>query len=189
LNEKNRVDSSISYKRTVINSNSYATCKTCNGYLISGNHDDCVVSFLKSCHPSSVKMAKKHKLENYTWKTTGKMFTNVGYQWRPIGRKFTLGNQCPLTDMTNLKPLEAKKWKATGRNFPLGTQCFDDKSVAPISVVSSVETIACTNPVTPRYVCANQLDPNHTWGSMFFSYPYLSGFKCRSYKSSCCIWT
>lgn len=70
LNEKNRVDSSISYKRTIINSNSNAICKTCNGCLISGNHDDCVVSVLKSYYPSSVKIAKKHKLENYTWKAT-----------------------------------------------------------------------------------------------------------------------
>ncbi|GJX57429.1 hypothetical protein Tco_0287326 [Tanacetum coccineum] len=28
---------------------------------------------------------------------TGKLFTNVGYQWKPNGRKFTLGEQCPLT--------------------------------------------------------------------------------------------
>ena len=104
-------------------------------------------------------------------------------------RKEVLGNQCPLTDMTNPKPLEAKKWKETGRNFSLVTKCFDNKSVAPTSVVSSVETIACTNNVSPKYVCANQLDPNHTWGSTFFSYPYLSGFKCRSYKSSCGNWT
>jgi hypothetical protein len=63
LNEKNRVDSSISFKRTVINSNSNATCKTCNGCLISSNHDDCVVSFLKSSYLSSVKMAKAQKLK------------------------------------------------------------------------------------------------------------------------------
>lgn len=106
-----------------------------------------------------------------------------------MGRMFTLGSHCPLTEMTNPKPLEAKKWKATGRNFPLVTKCYDDKSVAPTSVVSSMEIIACTNPVFPKYVCDNQLDPNHTWGSTFFSYPYLSSFKCRSYKSSYGIWT
>jgi gas vesicle protein len=66
LNEKNRVDSSICVKRTVINSNSNATCKTCNGCLISGNHDECVVSFLRSSYKSSVKFAKSHKLENNT---------------------------------------------------------------------------------------------------------------------------
>ncbi|GJX50548.1 hypothetical protein Tco_0277393 [Tanacetum coccineum] len=45
LNEKhkNRVDSSISYERTVINLNSNTSCKTCNKYLIFVNHDQCVV--------------------------------------------------------------------------------------------------------------------------------------------------
>ncbi|GJS27832.1 hypothetical protein Tco_0488452 [Tanacetum coccineum] len=43
--QKNRVDSSISYKRTVINSNSNTSCKTCNKCLISVNHDQCVVAF------------------------------------------------------------------------------------------------------------------------------------------------
>ncbi|GJU14961.1 hypothetical protein Tco_1142927 [Tanacetum coccineum] len=41
--QKNRVDSSISYKRTIINSNSNTSCKTCNKCLISVNHDQCVV--------------------------------------------------------------------------------------------------------------------------------------------------
>ncbi|GKE53613.1 hypothetical protein Tco_1488769, partial [Tanacetum coccineum] len=41
--QKNRVDSSISYKRTIINSNSNTSCKTCNKCLISINHDQCVV--------------------------------------------------------------------------------------------------------------------------------------------------
>ncbi|GJZ96079.1 retrovirus-related pol polyprotein from transposon TNT 1-94 [Tanacetum coccineum] len=40
---KNHVDSSISYKRTIINSNSNTFCKTCNKCLISVNHDQCVV--------------------------------------------------------------------------------------------------------------------------------------------------
>ncbi|GKA42582.1 retrovirus-related pol polyprotein from transposon TNT 1-94 [Tanacetum coccineum] len=31
------------------------------------------------------------------WKAIGKLFANVGYQWKPTGRKFTLGELCPLT--------------------------------------------------------------------------------------------
>ncbi|GJR87172.1 retrovirus-related pol polyprotein from transposon TNT 1-94 [Tanacetum coccineum] len=31
------------------------------------------------------------------WKATGKLFANVGYQWKPTGMKFTLREQCPLT--------------------------------------------------------------------------------------------
>ncbi|GKF57276.1 hypothetical protein Tco_0170813, partial [Tanacetum coccineum] len=31
------------------------------------------------------------------WKATAKLFANVGYQWRPTGKKFALGELCPLT--------------------------------------------------------------------------------------------
>nr|GEY17934.1 hypothetical protein [Tanacetum cinerariifolium] len=47
VKQKNRVDSSISYKRTVINSNSNSVYKTCNKCLMSFNHDKCVVKSLK----------------------------------------------------------------------------------------------------------------------------------------------
>ncbi|GJT82796.1 retrovirus-related pol polyprotein from transposon TNT 1-94 [Tanacetum coccineum] len=47
MKQKNRVDSSISYKRTVINSNSNSVCKTCNKCLMSFNHDECVMQSLK----------------------------------------------------------------------------------------------------------------------------------------------
>nr|GEX05123.1 retrovirus-related Pol polyprotein from transposon TNT 1-94 [Tanacetum cinerariifolium] len=54
VKQKNRVDSSINYKRTV----------------------------------------------KQVWQATGKLFATVGHQWQPTGRKFTLGEQCPLTRIT-----------------------------------------------------------------------------------------
>ncbi|GJV11388.1 retrovirus-related pol polyprotein from transposon TNT 1-94 [Tanacetum coccineum] len=45
--QTNHVDSSISDKRTVINSNSNHVCQTCNKCLMSFNHDKCVVKSLK----------------------------------------------------------------------------------------------------------------------------------------------
>nr|GEZ74892.1 putative ribonuclease H-like domain-containing protein [Tanacetum cinerariifolium] len=39
VKQKNRVDYSITYKRTIINSNSNFVCKTCNKFLMSFNHD------------------------------------------------------------------------------------------------------------------------------------------------------
>ncbi|GKC25568.1 hypothetical protein Tco_1027718, partial [Tanacetum coccineum] len=48
LRTTNRVDSSSSSKRTVINSNSDSVCQTCNKCLISANHDMCVVDYLQS---------------------------------------------------------------------------------------------------------------------------------------------
>nr|GEW11988.1 zinc finger, CCHC-type [Tanacetum cinerariifolium] len=34
------------------------------------------------------------------WKATGKVFASVGSRWKPTGRKFTLGDMCPLTWIT-----------------------------------------------------------------------------------------
>ncbi|GJW96903.1 retrovirus-related pol polyprotein from transposon TNT 1-94 [Tanacetum coccineum] len=76
--QKNRVDSSISYKRTVINSNSNTSCKTCNKCLIYVNHDQCVVR-----SEMFVKQSPATK--------------------KPTGRLLPLGRQCPLVRSTALK--------------------------------------------------------------------------------------
>ncbi|GJS89745.1 retrovirus-related pol polyprotein from transposon TNT 1-94 [Tanacetum coccineum] len=121
LKTTNRVDSSISSKRTVINSNSHSVCQTCNKCLFSANHDVCVVTYLHSVNaspnvkndvshakqvwkPKQVTQVWKPKRIKQIWKPTGKTLNNVGYQWRPTGRTFTLSDQCPLTRCTN-RPL------------------------------------------------------------------------------------
>ncbi|GJZ25637.1 hypothetical protein Tco_0569890 [Tanacetum coccineum] len=77
----NRVDSSISSKRVVINSNSESMCKTC----------------LEA-------MGKLFANVGYQWRSTGKKVAfgklNCGYQWRPTGKKFALGKLCPLTKLS-----------------------------------------------------------------------------------------
>ncbi|GJY78144.1 hypothetical protein Tco_0483945 [Tanacetum coccineum] len=49
----NRVDSSISSKRVVINSNSEFVCKTCNKCVNSASHGICVVNILNSVNATS----------------------------------------------------------------------------------------------------------------------------------------
>ncbi|GKB02609.1 integrase, catalytic region, zinc finger, CCHC-type containing protein [Tanacetum coccineum] len=158
LKTTNRVDSSISSKRTVINSNSHSVCQTCNKCLFSANHDVCVVTYLHSVNaspnvkndvrhvkqvwkPKQVTQVGKPKHIKQIWKPTGKTLNNVGYQWRPTGRTFTLSDQCPLTRFTKLTRMSA-------------------------------------------IACANQSEPNQHWGSNFPNSPSSSVFKCRSYKSS-----
>ncbi|GJQ91614.1 hypothetical protein Tco_0002753 [Tanacetum coccineum] len=95
----NRFDYSIRSKHTVINSNSHSVCQTCNKCLISVNHDVCMVNYFHSVNASpsvnnvvrKVKQVWKSKQVRQMWKATGKVLTNVGYQWRPTGRTFTLG--------------------------------------------------------------------------------------------------
>nr|GEU52605.1 hypothetical protein [Tanacetum cinerariifolium] len=119
LLKPNRVDSSISFKRTVINSNSDFVCQTCNKCFISANHDMCVIKYLNYVNvPSSaknvmckVKQVWKPKHVKQVWKATSTMLTTVGYQWKPMGRIFTLGEQCPLTRFTHPKAVPAKQPK------------------------------------------------------------------------------
>ncbi|GJY50462.1 retrovirus-related pol polyprotein from transposon TNT 1-94 [Tanacetum coccineum] len=121
----NRVDSSISSKHVVINSNSESVCKTCNKCLNSANHEMCVVNILSSVNATpTVKIVlnkgkqiwkPKGKLSDNSlnktkqvWKTMGKLFANVGYQWRPTGKKFTSGKlNCGY------------QWRPTGKKFAL----------------------------------------------------------------------
>ncbi|GKC18973.1 retrovirus-related pol polyprotein from transposon TNT 1-94 [Tanacetum coccineum] len=86
LRTTNRVDSSSSSKRTVINSNSDSVFQTCNKCLISANHDVCVVDYLQSVKASpsthiihnvvrKVKQVWKPKQVRQVWKPTGKVLT------------------------------------------------------------------------------------------------------------------
>ncbi|GJX28205.1 hypothetical protein Tco_0236284 [Tanacetum coccineum] len=90
---KNRVDSSLNDKRTSFISKSVSVCKTCNGCLVFGNHDECVVKSMNAKNPKVINNANV----NQVWKATGKVFASVGSRWKPTGRKFTLGDTCPLT--------------------------------------------------------------------------------------------
>ncbi|GJR50498.1 integrase, catalytic region, zinc finger, CCHC-type containing protein [Tanacetum coccineum] len=125
----NRVDSSISSKRVVINSNSESVCKTCNKCLNSASHEMCVVNILNSVNATpTVKIVlnkgkqiwkPKGKLSDNSlnktkrvWKATGKLIANVGYQWRPTRKKFSLGKlNCGY------------QWRPTGKKFSLEEHC------------------------------------------------------------------
>ncbi|GJU60316.1 hypothetical protein Tco_1238082 [Tanacetum coccineum] len=164
----NRVDSSISSKHVVINSNSESVCKTCNKCLNSANHEMCVVNILSSVNATpTVKIVlnkgkqiwkPKGKLSDNSlnktkqvWKATGKLFANVGYQWRPTGKKFTSGKlNCGY------------QWRPTGKKFALGELC-------PLTRL----------PVTCTTMSANQQDPNTNWGSEIPNPPNSTVFKCR----------
>nr|GEV43227.1 putative ribonuclease H-like domain-containing protein [Tanacetum cinerariifolium] len=100
VKQKNHVDSSFSYKRTVINTNSNSVCKPCNKCLMSFNHDKCHVKSLKFVKKPPVNKVWRVKQVKKVCQPTGKLFATFGHQWKPTGRKFTLGEQCPLTRFT-----------------------------------------------------------------------------------------
>ncbi|GJS36193.1 retrovirus-related pol polyprotein from transposon TNT 1-94 [Tanacetum coccineum] len=173
----NRVDSSISSKRVVINSNSES--------VNSASHGMCVVNILNSVNANptvrivlnkekqiwkpkgklsdnSLNKTKqiwkpKGKLSDNSlsktqrvWKATGKLFADIGYQWRPTGKKLTLGKlDC------------GSQWRPTGKKFALGEIC----QLTKLSVKCST-------------LYANQQVPNKNWGTEIPNSPNSTVFKC-----------
>ncbi|GJR33983.1 retrovirus-related pol polyprotein from transposon TNT 1-94 [Tanacetum coccineum] len=178
---KNRIDSSISYKRTVINSNSNTSCKTCNKCLIFVNHDQCVVRSEMCVKQSSATKVWRVKQVKQVWKATGKLFTTIGHQWRPTGRLLPLGDQWPLTRNTPPKVLPTKQWKPTGRLLPLGRQCPLVRSTALKSDCLPADPQETIAPVAYNLACTNQPDPNCNWGSNVSKSPFSPLFKCRNF--------
>ncbi|GJT44576.1 retrovirus-related pol polyprotein from transposon TNT 1-94 [Tanacetum coccineum] len=67
-------------------------------------------------HPRNNKSSVKRKNRvdssiSYKHTATGKLLANVGYQWKPTGRKFTLGEQCPFTRFSKSKEVHVKQPK------------------------------------------------------------------------------
>ncbi|GJZ46249.1 integrase, catalytic region, zinc finger, CCHC-type containing protein [Tanacetum coccineum] len=101
----------------------------CDKCLNSANHEMCVVNTLSSVNatPTVKRILNKGKhiwkpkdkltdnrlnTTKQVWKATGKLFADIGYQWRPTGKKFTLGKlDCGY------------QWRPTGKKFALGEMC------------------------------------------------------------------
>nr|GEU50781.1 integrase, catalytic region, zinc finger, CCHC-type, peptidase aspartic, catalytic [Tanacetum cinerariifolium]GEU52821.1 integrase, catalytic region, zinc finger, CCHC-type, peptidase aspartic, catalytic [Tanacetum cinerariifolium] len=198
----NHVDSSISSKRTVINSNSDSVYKTCNKCFISANHDMCMIKYLNFVNAPSLaknvvckfKQVWKPKHVKQLWKATGTVLTTVGYQRKPKGRIFTLGEQCPLTRFTRPKVVPAKKPKNVSTSKSVITENSSHTSQKPLTRYqrrNKWNKAVPTGIPTPTDAAmqsavayANQPDFNQNWGSNFPNSPSLSVFNCKSYKSS-----
>nr|GFA95911.1 integrase, catalytic region, zinc finger, CCHC-type, peptidase aspartic, catalytic [Tanacetum cinerariifolium] len=189
LRTTNHVDSNSRLKRTVINSNFDSICQTCKKFLTSFDHDMCVTVYVKSVvlphstrhnceveRPIKQVWKPKHVARKITqvWKPkhVARKITQVwkpklvGKVWKPTGKFLTtIGHQ----------------WRPTGQTLHLGTQCPLTRFTAP-QVVSAAQSKNQAN------TCANQKEPNHNWGSKVSNPPSLSGFKCKSYRSSFGIW-
>nr|GEU64680.1 retrovirus-related Pol polyprotein from transposon TNT 1-94 [Tanacetum cinerariifolium] len=92
VKQKNHVDSSISYKRTVMNLNSNSVCKMCNKCLMSVNHDKYVVKSVKKSPVHKVWQIKRvkqvwtpTKIEDPMYQTLHfRLFSNTGRTDRPL---------------------------------------------------------------------------------------------------------
>ncbi|GJV56925.1 hypothetical protein Tco_1457930 [Tanacetum coccineum] len=70
-------------KHSKLNANSELLCVKCNGCMLSDNHDLCVLDFISDVNARTKSKSVKKSSKRKVWKPTGKVFTNIGYTWRP----------------------------------------------------------------------------------------------------------
>ncbi|GJR50075.1 hypothetical protein Tco_1400596 [Tanacetum coccineum] len=105
------------------------------------------------------------------WKAIGKLFANVGYQWKPSGRKFTLKDQFPLTRFTKSKVVPLKQPEHVSSSEIVITKRFSNTTQKPltrykcrnkqekaisIGIPTTVETQIIDAPVKYTTIFANQ---------------------------------
>ncbi|GJV81047.1 retrovirus-related pol polyprotein from transposon TNT 1-94 [Tanacetum coccineum] len=66
-----------------LNANYELKCVKCNGCMLSDNHDLCVLDFINNVNARAKSRSVKKNSKRKVWKPTGKVFTNIGYIWRP----------------------------------------------------------------------------------------------------------
>ncbi|GKE50214.1 hypothetical protein Tco_1481472 [Tanacetum coccineum] len=84
-----------------LNTNSELICVKCHSSMFDAKHELCFLKFISDMNASSKSKFVKKAKKKEEWKPTRKVFTKIGYNWRPTGRTFTLvRNVCPLTRIT-----------------------------------------------------------------------------------------
>ncbi|GJW10309.1 retrovirus-related pol polyprotein from transposon TNT 1-94 [Tanacetum coccineum] len=96
INELFVENSSLAVQHSKLNANFDLKCVKCNGCMLSDNHDLRVLDFINNMNARVKSRYVKKNSKRQVWKPTGKVFTNIGYIWRPTGRP-----NCPLSISVN----------------------------------------------------------------------------------------
>ncbi|GKB65653.1 hypothetical protein Tco_0921839 [Tanacetum coccineum] len=117
----------------------------------------------------------------------GKVFTKIGYNWRPTGRIFTLvENACPLTRIiaTNKVPLREPIPLEVVAQESLVTKVYTRRPKVPKTNGSN------SKPKIAKSVISNKTKPGTSWGSNTLVAPSSSSsVDLRLSKLFCGIWT
>ncbi|GJQ93231.1 retrovirus-related pol polyprotein from transposon TNT 1-94 [Tanacetum coccineum] len=108
-----------------------------------------------------------------------KVFTNIGYTWRPTGQTFTIvGNACPLIRITRTAevPLKKPTTLETNTSKPVVTLAYSRKPR------KSKTNVPVSKPKIIKSISANNKEPSKSWGSIVSDVPSSSLDECRSSK-------
>ncbi|GKC44523.1 retrovirus-related pol polyprotein from transposon TNT 1-94, partial [Tanacetum coccineum] len=167
-----------------INANSELLCVKCNGCMLSANHDLCVLDFINNVNARAKSKSVKKSSKRKVWKPTRKVFTNIGYSWRPTGRTFTIvRNACPLTRITTTAEVPLRK--------PTALECDTSKHVVTLVYSrkprKSKTNVPVRKPKIIKSVSANKMEPSKSWGSIVFDVPSCSLNECMSVQACSCV--
>ncbi|GKB51699.1 hypothetical protein Tco_0902452 [Tanacetum coccineum] len=102
-----------------LNVNSKLLCVKCNCCMLSDNHDLCVLDFINDVNARNKSKSVKKRSKRKVSKPTRKVFTNIGYTWRPTVRNFNIvGNAFPLTRITTTTEVPLRKPTALESDTP-----------------------------------------------------------------------
>ncbi|GKA49361.1 retrovirus-related pol polyprotein from transposon TNT 1-94 [Tanacetum coccineum] len=146
-----------------LNANSELKCVKCNGCMLSDNHDLYVLDFINNvnAHKKSKSVNKSSKRK--VWKLIGKVFSNIGYIWRPTGRTFTIvGNAFHLTRITITTEVPLRKPTALENETPkpVVTLVYSRKPR------KSKTNVPISKSKVPKSVSTNKKEPSQSWGSI-----------------------
>ncbi|GKC54643.1 hypothetical protein Tco_1077388 [Tanacetum coccineum] len=132
-NKKNRVAKTkcnAYVMQSMLNTNSKSLCAICNECLFDANHDKCVLDYVQDVNVLSKSTPAKHKNNKQIWKPTSKVYTKIGYKWKP----FTIvKNKCPLTRFTPTKVVPLKETTTKSVVTPIqGIMVYSIRPKAPI---------------------------------------------------------
>ncbi|GJT33345.1 putative ribonuclease H-like domain-containing protein [Tanacetum coccineum] len=108
-----------------------------------------------------------------------KVFTNIGFIWRPTGQTFTIvGNACPLTRITTTTEVPFRKPTALENETPkpVITLVYSRKPR------KSQTNVPVWKPKVIKSISANKKEPSKSWGSIVSDVPSFSLDECRSSK-------
>ncbi|GJS02088.1 hypothetical protein Tco_0318596 [Tanacetum coccineum] len=161
-------------------------CIKCNSSMFDARHELCFLEFVSDMNASSKSKCVKKSKKKEEYKPTGKVFTKIGYNWRPIGRTFTLvGNAYPLTRITatNKVPLrEPIPLEVVAQEFVV-TKVYTRRPKVPKTNGSN------SKPNIAKSVIPNKTEPGTSQGSNTSVAPSSSLFDLRLSKLFCGIWT
>ncbi|GJS40624.1 hypothetical protein Tco_0565667 [Tanacetum coccineum] len=145
---------------------------------------DCVVESKGTAHVQHSKLNANSELKCV--KCNGKVFSKIGYIWRPTVRTFTIvGNPCPLTRITTTTEVP--------RRIP---SALDNEAPKPVITLvysrkprKSKTNVPISKSKVLKSVSANKKEPSPSWGSIVSDVPSSSLDECRSSKLFFGIWT